>query len=69
MTNELKRHTRTNNSDINPTLGVHNEALVRCMDTWIRKSFEALERGDYRDAATCVRLAYTFEQQVHIAED
>ena len=61
--------TRTRNSDINPILGSHNEALVRCMADWIKHAHEAIEKGDYADAATCVRLAYTFEQQVHIAED
>lgn len=60
---------RTRNSDIHPTLGCHNESKVRCMAMWIRKSFEALERGDYCKAATCVRLAYSFEQDFIISED
>ena len=61
--------TRTNNSDINPILGSHNEALVRCMADWVQHAYEAIQKGDYSGAATCVRLAYTFEKQVHIAED
>ena len=61
--------TRTNNSDINPILGRHNEALVRCMADWVQHAYEAIQKGDYSGAATCVRLASTFEQQVHIAED
>ena len=61
--------TLTNNSDINARTGNHNEALVRCMTDWIKHAHEAIENGDYADAATCVRLAYTFEQQVHITED
>jgi hypothetical protein len=60
--------TRTNNSDINESTGNHSESLVRCMADWIKEAHEAIENGDYAGAATCVRLAYRFEQQVVILE-
>jgi hypothetical protein len=61
--------TRTNNSDINELTGSHRESLVRCMESYIRQAYEAIQKGDYSDAATCVRIAYTFEQQVLITQD
>ena len=59
---------QTSNSDINESTGNHSESLVRCMADWIKEAHEAIEKGDYADAATCVRLAYRFEQQVVILE-
>ena len=59
----------TSNSDINALTGNHNEASVRCMTDCIKQAYKAIQKGDYADAATYVRLAYSFEQDVLISED
>jgi len=55
-------------TDVNNDNGMKN-GNVRLMVDFIQDAIEAVERGDYADAACCVRCAYKSEQKVFFAEE